>query len=270
MITILIIILILLIILFVFPLGKTKRPEEFNIFKGKLIAHRGVYNNIDIIENSIPAFIKAIENNYAIETDLQLTKDNKVVVFHDDKLTRICGIDKYVDELTLDEIKKLSLLNTNETIPTLKEFLSLVDGKVPLCLEIKSHGDNIRTCVESTILLNEYKGFYSIQSFNPFVVRWFIKNKPNILRGQLASNFFKSKNKIISTLSPSHLIFNIISKPDFIAYNYYQTNNIFFKYLKLFTNLKLQVWAIKTQEELDKDNTKYDMVLFDKFEPKLK
>ena len=103
----------------------------------KIIAHRGMFSNPTIPENSIMAFKKALEFSYPIELDVQLTKDNILVVFHDDNLKRITGIDKRVEDCTYDELKKLTLFDTKEHIPSFKEVLDLVDGKVLLDIEIK-------------------------------------------------------------------------------------------------------------------------------------
>ena len=104
-------------------------------FDNLLFAHRGVHNNIDIPENSIKAFKQALKNNLNIELDIQLTKDNVLVVFHDSNLKRMTNIDKDLNELTYNKIKKLKLLNTNQTIPTLKEVLNIINGKVILDIE---------------------------------------------------------------------------------------------------------------------------------------
>lgn len=79
----------------------------------KLIAHRGLYNNKEgIVENTIKAFNKAIEKGYAIELDVQILKDGNLIVFHDDNLLRLTGINKRVYDSTLEYIKSVNLLNT--------------------------------------------------------------------------------------------------------------------------------------------------------------
>ena len=103
-----------------------------------LFAHRGVHDNIKVPENSIKAFYLSIENNLNIELDVQLTDDNVLVVFHDESLRRMTGVNKNLNELRYEEIKNLKLLKTNETIPTLKEVLKLINGQVILDIEIKN------------------------------------------------------------------------------------------------------------------------------------
>ena len=104
-----------------------------NFLKNSVIAHRGIYDNKKIVENTIPAFKKAITKGYAIELDLHLSKDNKVIVFHDDTLDRLTDRKGRVENLLLDEIKDIKLLN-GSNIPTFDEVLVLVSCKVPLLI----------------------------------------------------------------------------------------------------------------------------------------
>ena len=105
--------------------------------KGLTIAHRGIFDNKEVAENSLTAFKRAKELNIPIELDVQLTKDQTLVVFHDINLKRMCGIDKYLEDTTYQELQTLTLLTTKEKIPTLNEVLNLIQGKVRLDIEIK-------------------------------------------------------------------------------------------------------------------------------------
>ena len=67
------------------------------------VAHRGLHGN-GIPENSVPAFLKAIEAGYAIETDVRLSKDGVPVVFHDDTLVRMTGRNGRVESLTAEQL----------------------------------------------------------------------------------------------------------------------------------------------------------------------
>ena len=96
---------------------------------------------------------------------------------------RVCGVDKKVGELTLAELKTLRLLDSAETIPTFEEFLQLVDGRVPLIVEIKMAWMNAEVCPAAQALLDGYRGVYCVESFNPLALRWYKKNRPRIARG---------------------------------------------------------------------------------------
>ena len=113
------------------------RKEQTKRFAHQLFAHRGLFNpKLGIPENSMPAFSRAIEKGYGIELDVQITKDNRIVVFHDYSLGRMCGIDIPLETKTYAELQELCLQNTRETIPLLSDVLKLVNGQVPLLVEI--------------------------------------------------------------------------------------------------------------------------------------
>lgn len=149
-------------------------------FKDLVVAHRGVYNNTDIIENTMDAFNKAIELNLPIELDIRLIKDKKnIVVFHDDNLKRLCNINKKISKLTINEIKNVNLKDTNSTIPLFFDVLNLINGKVLLDVEIKGSLYFISFFRSITKLLDSYDGNFIIKSFNPlyiFLIKLFRKD----------------------------------------------------------------------------------------------
>ena len=155
-----------------------------------IIAHRGIYDNRKIYENTLEAFNLSIEKGYAIELDIRLTKDKKIIVFHDNNTKRITKKDNIVEESTYQELNNQNIVH----IPLLPEVLKLVKGKVPLLIEIKP---TIKMGEIETILmelLKSYNGKYAIQSFSPKVLYWFKRNYPNVLRGQLARKYKKKQS----------------------------------------------------------------------------
>ena len=103
------------------------------------IAHRGLFGD-KIPENSIAAFKNAIKNKLPIELDVTCLADGTPVVFHDEKLARMTGKDGFISNCKYEDIQKLTLAGTKERIPTLQEALDLIDGKVPILVEIKNYG----------------------------------------------------------------------------------------------------------------------------------
>ena len=190
-------------------------------FLHRLFAHRGLFAaDQSIPENSLPAFIAAVEAGYGVELDVQLSKDKVVVVFHDDDLKRVCGVDARVDAYTFDELRQLALLNTGERIPTFFDVLSVIDGKIPVIVELKSGGDWKTLCEKTLELLTQYKGDYCVESFHPLLVRWFYRHAPQILRGQLSEAYRYSKRYApwYQSLLMSRLLTNMFTHPQFIAY----------------------------------------------------
>jgi len=193
------------------------------------IAHRGLFND-EIPENSISAFKRCVEKNISIELDVMALADGTLVVFHDTKLARMTGKDGFISNCTYDDIKDLKLLKTDEKIPTLKEALEAIDGKVPVIIEIKNFGKVGTVEKEVWKLLQNYKGEYAVSSYNPYTLEWFKKNAPIVKRGQI-SCFFKLKEITgIRAFFFKRMLYNKkVSEPHFIIYSAYDLPN---KYVK--------------------------------------
>lgn len=222
-------------------------------YKNKIIAHRGIHNNTDTPENSLKAFKKALDKNLPIELDIHITKDDKIVVFHDDNLKRLTGVDAIIETKTLEELKELKLLETNEKIPTLKEVLDLINGKVLIDIEVKGNV-KIKKITSLTLeLLDNYTGEIIIKSFNPKIVKQFNKSTDKYKIGLLIS--FDTPNKTYNFLI-SHFT-NLIIKytnPDFLALSKKLLTN---KTIKKYTNiLPFLIWTIKTNDEIKKLDNK--------------
>ena len=209
-----------------------------------LFAHRGSHNNIDNPENSIKAFKLALKNNLNIELDLQLTKDNILVVFHDKNLKRMTGIDKNLNELNYNELKTLKLNNTNETIPTFTEILKLVNGKVILDIEVKNTKKINLICKEIAKELDNYNYPFIIKSFNPKITNWFKRHKPKYIRGLLIKD--DKYNSFIGKVIIWYC------KPNFLGISKKFINKYDIKpYLKKYPIL---IWTIKNKDEFTKYN----------------
>jgi glycerophosphoryl diester phosphodiesterase len=223
-------------------------------------------NNSNIPENSIPAFQKAINLKLPIELDIQLTKDNYIIVFHDYNLQRICAINKQVKKSTLAEIKELNLLNSEYQIPLLSEVLDLVKGQVPILIDIKNL--NKAGKLEKLLIkeLENYKGDIAIQSFNPLSIGWFAKNSPHILRGQLHTDFKNKKLNQIIKLLLKDIIVNFFSKPHFITMDRSCiSKHTLNKYKKV--KMPILLWNIKSQADYLKLKSVCDNIIFENFVP---
>ena len=232
----------------------------------RFIAHRGLHDEHNP-ENSLGAFQNAIDNDHPIELDVHLISDGTVVVFHDSTLSRLTGKDGYLKNLTKNDLKNYNLMGTEYTIPTLQEVLELVDGKVPLLIEIKNL-DKVGELESATYkLLKDYKGEYAVQSFNPFSMQWFYNNAPDVLRGQLSSYFKGEKLSFFKKFALKRMLLNKkISHPNFISYDHKNIPNRFVKRNK---NLPLIVWVITKQEDYLRVVKHCDNIIFENFEPKI-
>lgn len=233
-------------------------------------AHRGLYDNEHgIPENSMAAFRRAVDKGYGIELDVHLTADNQLVVFHDDTLTRMCGMNKKISSFLYSDLMQLRLLGTEEGIPLFKDVLELIDGKVPLIIELKVDGSNQNLlCPLVWQLLSRYKGDYCIESFHPFVLQWFKRHKPQVVRGQLSCNFFKENPHCdIVLFLMSNLMTNFFTHPDFIAYKYLDLDNPAVIYNRKLFHIMTVVWTIPGKPTYDRFKNKVDVMIFEGFEP---
>lgn len=248
-------------------------PRIFNkpskrLFEGYFYAHRGLYDNKgDAPENSKKAFQRAIKANYGIELDVQLTKDKIPVVFHDESLERVCNIQGKISDYTFRELKQFRLYQSFERIPKLQEVLQLVDGNVPLIVEIKCETGKTEICQIVYDQLKQYEGLYCVESFHPFVVYWFRKNAPRVMRGQLSSDFAKEGDKRFILRLLGNLLFNFWGKPDFIAYNCCYSYRVSRQLCKKFYHAYMVAWTIQSKEQLKKNEKEYDMFIFEGFLP---
>ncbi len=208
------------------------------------IAHRGAFNNIDIPENSLLSFQKAMKMKWAIEFDVQLTKDSYLVVFHDDNLERMTGINKNVSEVTLEELKEYHLLDTKETIPTFLEVLDLIRGKVLIDIEVKNT-KRLQECCD--ILLKQLENYpypYILKSFNPKIVRYLKKHSDHEVGYLIHSKY---RNQIFKNILQSKWIINY-SKADYLAIHKKLLKKK--KFIRLSNKYPIMVWTIKNKEEI--------------------
>jgi glycerophosphoryl diester phosphodiesterase len=266
---IVIIIIVVLYLLAIMP--KLKHNKYIKGMEGWLYAHRGLHNNkSDAPENSLKAFALAVEKGYGIELDVQLTKDLVPIVLHDYNLKRACRLDIKVSTLTYDELKGYCLFGSKEKIPTLKEVLTLVDGKIPLIIELKIPWKADPLCGMVAELLGGYKGFYVIESFNPFGLMWYRKHHPEVIRGQLATDFIKEKTEgdPVQYFLLKHLMMNFLTKPDFIAYHHIYKHALSFTICRKLFRTKPVAWTIQSQEQLENSRRYFELFIFDSFIPK--
>lgn len=226
------------------------------------IAHRGLHG-IDAPENSLAAFGKAIEAGFPIEIDVRPIDDGTVVVFHDDKLTRMTDLDGYVCNMTRSDLEKVRLRNSDERIPTFKEVLEFVDGRTPLLIEIKNDSTVGQLERDTLELLSSYKGEYAVQSFNPYSMEFFKKNAPQIPRGQLSCFFDKKDLGFFKRFVLKRLKMNKVSSPDLISYNHANLPN---KYVTK-TKLPTLAWTVRSNAEMEKCLPYCDNIIFENFIP---
>ena len=246
------------------------RSKALEPFRSTSFAHRGLFDNASHIpENSLVAFQKAIDSDYGIELDVQLTKDKVPVIFHDSDLKRACGEDLLISSLTFDELSNYPLFDSTETIPSLKEALTLIHGQVPVLIELKVELSYLETCKKVNECLTSYEGPFCMISFNPLALNWFRKKNPAAIRGQLSTNYFKDKIKqpVAIQFLLSNLLLNCFSRPDLILYNNCYEDNFSLNVCKKLFKCPTLFWTITNEERYLEIKAQNDIPIFDSFVP---
>lgn len=264
-------IIILCTWLFLISPGDSSGMEKFKNVK---YAHRGLHGTVggydDVaVENSLTAFKRAKEHGFGIELDVRATKDAEIVVIHDGDLKRTVGVEGQVCELTLEELKKLTLLNSNESIPTLKEVLELIDGAIPLLIELKQEGVENTISEKTAEILKDYKGDYIVESFNPFAFGAFKKNLPKVSRGFLdCKHTAKESHRNMKYRLVQRMFFNFLSRPAFIAMHV-KTPKLFPMPLVAFLfKTPMIAWTVKSkEEEIEAYKNGFSGIIFEEYMP---
>ena len=235
------------------------------------VAHRGLHQveKTGIPENSMAAFRAAIEKGYAIELDVCLSKDGEAMVFHDAKLDRLTGETGLAADKTAAELKKLKLLGTQETPPSLKDVVEMVAGLTPLVIEVKNYSDEPVGPLEEAVAraLASYKGPYALQSFSPGVVDWIRRHMPDVARGQIAT--LPSEMKSLSAAQQVELAEALeagTGEPDFIAYDVKHLPSPLTTRARA-RGLPVLTWTVRSREVWEQAKAHADNLIFEHWQP---
>lgn len=232
-------------------------------------AHRGLHDNKGgLPENSMGAFAHAINRGIGIELDVRLTKDGRVVVFHDEDLYRMCGKKARVRDLTYDQLKQLRLLGTDYGIPLFSEVLALVNGRVPLLIEIKEDGTDDSVCWKIAPLLDRYGGEFCVESFNPLMLRWFSRHREDVIRGQLVTRLEGGdtwRDRVIHFLL-THMLLNWMSRPDIIVCDGRNQSGIDKWLCRVIFRTPFLYWTVRKRELVERNRRGGARSIFEGFE----
>ena len=260
-------IVIVLLLLYLF-LVAPKNTEEMKKYKKVLYAHRGLHNDVRA-ENSMSAFKAAVDAGYGIELDIHLSKDGELVVFHDDTLNRVCGREGKVDDFTADELKAFKLSGTDDGIPRFADVLSMVDGKVPLLVEIKESAGSTAVAEAACKMLKEYKGDFIVESFNPMALMVVKKQLHHVSRGFLSQHYFEYEQyrKPLFFLL-QNLMLNFSCRPAFIAFEHKHARSFSLRLVRYVFNVPTLAWTVRSAEEekVARENG-FDSIIFENYLP---
>ena len=241
--------------LYMAALKGRRGSSSLSAFDGWLYAHRGLHQKPDAPENSLEAFRRAVSHGYGCELDVHLLSDGNLAVFHDDELKRMTGKGGVVESLIQAELGDYRLGESDQTIPTFRQVLDLIDGKVPLIIELKVHrGNHSELCERVFQELDKYRGPYCVESFDPRVVRWLKKNRPDVIRGQLTQNFIKDRAglSLPSAFLATTLLTNVLTRPDFVACRFSDRKIPPVWISGKLLGIQPVAWTLRNKEDLEK------------------
>lgn len=248
--------------------GRRPSPLMKKLAKS-VYAHRGLHGN-GLPENSLGAFRAALEHGYGIELDVHLAKDGSLPVFHDSTLNRVTGLEGKLCDLNAEQWERIPLAGTQETIPHFGQVLELFAGRQPMIIELKPDGNNQEAlCARVCEALEGYEGDYCLESFDPRCIRWLRKHRPDLLRGQLSENFFRTQNTLpgILRFCMTFLLSNAFTRPDFVAYCFEDRVHPSVRLCRRLWGVTGVSWTIRSREDFDTALAEGWIPIFENFLP---
>ena len=231
-----------------------RKKSTFSALGKYYYAHRGLHDAKNgVPENSLLAFRRAVEHGYGTELDVHLTKDGKLVVMHDESLKRTAGVDRRLCDMTAEELAACRLEGTEEKVPYLEEVLPIFAGKTPLVVEIKPcKGNHAELTGRTCALLDRFPELeYCMESFDPRVLWWLRRHRPEIVRGQLSCNFLKDRNGLVlpAAFLLTNLMTGFLTAPDFIAYRFSDRKNASLRLCRRLWGVQEFSWTIRRAQD---------------------
>lgn len=234
-----------------------RKQPGWERLEGVRFAHRGLHDaSRGVPENSMAAFRLAVDHGFGAELDVHLMADGGLAVVHDSDLTRVCGRQAYIEDLTAADLKDYPLMGTEETIPLFGEVLDLFEGKTPLVIELKVERGNANALTDAVMAaLEGWNGIYCVESFHPGVLLRLKEKYPAVLRGQLSQNFMKASEVNGLSLPVRFALTNLLTtaatRPDFIAYKWQDRRNPGLRLMRALYGVHEVAWTVREPVVMD-------------------
>ena len=232
------------------------------------VAHRGLWSPDGAPENSLAAFQAACAGGYGVELDVQLSADGEAMVFHDDRLDRMCGVEGRIADHTAADLSQLKLAGTDETIPTLAETLVHIGHRAMVHIELKTPFGEVgplekRVCE----ILIDHNGPTAVIGFNPYSHAWFADHHPQILRGLDSYSWGdKGADKLAPELRKSLAALEHVSiaRPDFLALGLDMLPSAKADELRA-GGMPVIAWTVRSPDQWDRVKGHCDNLIFEGF-----
>jgi glycerophosphoryl diester phosphodiesterase len=236
------------------------------------VAHRGLHDAPhSVIENTASAVRAAIEANYAIEVDLQVSADGEAMVHHDDELGRLAEGAGRLDAMNAAELKRIAFKQTADRMMNLGDLCDLTSGRVPLLIELKSHFDgDLRLATRVVDVLTSYAGPVAVMSFDPRQIEAVKQLAPGLPRGIVAESRYRhaERNELTNAAkrSMAHVLHGLRSRPHFVAYAVKDLPAAAPLIARYIFGLPLLTWTVRS--EADRRRARWaDQIIFEGFRP---
>jgi len=237
------------------------------------IAHRGLHDRAaGRPENTLAAARAAVAGGFAIECDVQISRDGEAMVFHDAALGRLTGASEAVAERSASDLGTLTIGETAETIPTLPAFLAAVSGAVPVVIEVKSRYDgDLRLATRAAEVAKAYTGPVVLKSFDPQVVAALRDLCPDIPRGIVAET--TQDDPAYAALPPSmrlalsNLLHFAETRPDFLSWRVDDLPCAPTYLCRLLGRIPVMAWTVRTADQRARAGAHADQMVFEGFVP---
>ena len=259
---------LLLFLGWVWSVRQVERQLPVHHTLARRYAHRGLWDETHP-ENSLAAFRQAWQHGYAIELDVQLSRDGAMVVFHDSDTRRMCGKSMKVHCTDLETLQGLTLLGTAERIPTLQQVLADVQGRVPLLIEIKAGPHRRKLCQQVVYLMTGTSHPWAVESFHPGIVRYFKRHAPQVMRGQLLPGTSRGKGflQALGNRLLASMVLNSLGKPHFLACTPDGLDRLPMQLLGQKRRPPVVVWTVRSLMEEQAAMRRGDGVIFEGYLP---
>jgi glycerophosphoryl diester phosphodiesterase len=234
------------------------------------IAHRGLHEPATgVIENTASAFLAAIDGNYGIECDLQVSANGEAMVYHDDALGRLTEGDSRLDWLPAATLKTIAFRATSDRMLTLGELCDLVAGRVTLVVELKSRFDGERRLPERVCaVLAGYKGPVAAMSFDPGMVAALRDRAPKLPRGLVAMKREQPAERHGAFVTPTRYAMQVLrARLNFIAYRVQDLPSTRLSWARRVLRMPVLTWTVRTPADRVRAEHYADQMIFEGFRP---
>lgn len=236
------------------------------------VAHRGLHDrSAGRIENTASAIEAAIDADYAVEVDVQLSRDAEAMVFHDPTLDRLTVANGSLADFNSNALRRIPLADTTDRMMSLPELLGRVNGRTPLLIEIKSDfSGDMRLARRAARLASTYRGTCALMSFDPKVVAALAEFAPGVPRGIVAQRAALTDegppSSLKERLARALLLHWRASRFQFVAY---RVGDLPALPVRLARALSVPVlaWTVRTPAERAVAGKHADQMIFEGFKP---